>query len=109
MSKIIVDPVAVESSQSDDPGTRQARVLGRRPSSCSPQADVARRVFLDVWKDGAPAHIPAATLKIDLTLYAHLACAGCGKRTLSVKAQHKGVEHYRILATCRTCGSVATF
>jgi hypothetical protein len=108
MLHVIVNPeIAEEGSSAREHVPERCSVVGHRPSSRG-EPDAGGR-HADVWEDGPPAHISAATLRIDLQFYSHAKCGGCGRRTLTVKAQHKGKEHYRILAVCRSCNCEQTF
>jgi hypothetical protein len=85
----------------------QAEVTkGRRPSAYGERpAWVAKaNGWADGWVDGAPVHVRAEVVALDLALYAHAACGACKCKTLTCTAQHKRYsDAYRILATCRAC------
>jgi hypothetical protein len=55
------------------------------------------------WEDGAPPHLPAAALDIDLRTYRRMRCGGCGHRGHAVRPLRRGRD-YRLLCTCRGCG-----
>ena len=71
----------------------------------TPSAETLKREFLALgYVEGAPAHIPQGIVAADLRIYRNARCASCGHRGSKVQPYHRR-EEYRLLCTCRRCGT----